>query len=107
LFGFAKFGGKTERYHRSLKERVLLVVHSTPWDKGGGLGAFVAYYDSQRYHEALGNVTPDDVCFGGREAILEARRRLKAEMLARRKAVNLGTKPKVSTNSSTQVCQMF
>jgi len=50
---------------------------------------------------------PDDVYFGRREVILEARRKLKVETLARRKAVNLETKPKVSTNSSTQVCQMF
>ena len=71
------------------------------------VGACAAYDNSQRYHEALGNVTPDDVYFCRREAILEARRKLKAAALARRKAVNLATKPKVSTNSSTQLCQMF
>ena len=69
--------------------------------------AFFAYCSLQRYHEALGNVTPDDVYYGRRETILEARRKLKAETLTRRKAINLGVKPKVSTNSSTQVCQMF
>ncbi len=33
-----------------MKERVLLVVHTTPWDLAEDLGAFVAYYNSQRYH---------------------------------------------------------
>ena len=72
--------GKIERYHRSLKERVPLVVHTTPWDLAEDLGAFVAYYNSQRYHEALGNVTPDGVYL---EAILEARRKLKAVTFSR------------------------
>jgi hypothetical protein len=35
-------------------------------------------------------VTPDDVYFGSKERILKARRKLKAETLARRKAINLG-----------------
>jgi len=71
-----------------------------------GVGAFSAYDNPQQYHEVLGNVTPDDVYYGRREVILEARRKLKAETLARRKAVNLATKLKFSTNSSTQLCQM-
>ena len=35
--------GKIERYQRSLKERVLLVVHTTPWEPAEDVGAFVAY----------------------------------------------------------------
>jgi len=59
------------------------------------------------HQEVLGNVIPDDVYYCGKEAILEARWKRKAETLARRKAVNLATKPNVSLNSSTQMYQMF
>lgn len=82
--------GKIERYHRSLKERVLLVAHTTPWDLSEDIAAFIAYYNAERYHEALGNVTPDDVYFGRRGEILKKREQLKAETMARRRAINLG-----------------
>ncbi len=56
--------------------------------------AIVPYYNSVRYHEVLGNVTPDDVSFGRREAILKARRKLKHKTLAKRRVINLGLKSK-------------
>jgi len=82
--------GKIERYHRSMKERVLLVVHGAPWELSEDIRDFVLYYNSKRYHEALGNVTPDNVYSGKREEILEKRRKLKQQTLAKRKAINLG-----------------
>ena len=90
-----------------MKKRVLLVVHTTPWELADEIAAFVAYYNSKRYHEALGNVTPDDVDYGRRERILEARRKLKAQTLARRKAANLGTNPNLYPNLNPPVCQIF
>lgn len=73
-----------------MKERELLVVQDAPRESAEDVRVFVFYYNSQRYHEALGNVTPDDVYFGKREEILKERRKLKKQTLARRKTINLG-----------------
>ena len=57
------------------------MVWKSPDERRAEIANFVDYYNSKRYHEALGNITPDDVFFGRREAILENRKVLQQKIL--------------------------
>jgi len=92
--------GKIERYHRSCKEKVNLNVHETPMELEREIAAFIRWYNSERYHEALGNVAPDDVYFGRAEAIFEKRKVLKQKSLARRRASNVNSQENPSKSVS-------
>jgi transposase InsO family protein len=77
--------GKIERCQRTIKEYVTLIIHLSPAELRAAIGRFVHYYNSQRYHEALKNVTPDDVYFGRREGILQRRKELQIRALIARR----------------------
>ena len=78
--------GKIERYHRSMKNILLLEHYYSPSDLEHYIGVFVDYYNNDRYHEALNNVTPADVYYGRDQEILTRREQIKKKtMLLRRK----------------------
>jgi transposase InsO family protein len=62
--------GKIERWHQTLKNRILLENYYLPGDLEAQNEAFVADYNHLRYHEAIGNLTPADVYFGRGQTIL-------------------------------------
>jgi transposase InsO family protein len=78
--------GKIERYHRSMKNLILLEHYYSPSELEDQIRIFVDYYNNHRYHEALKNVTPADVYYGRDLKILERREQIKQKtMLLRRK----------------------
>ena len=78
--------GKIERYHRSMKNILLLEHYYSPSDLEHYIGVFVDYYNNDRYHEALNNVTPADVYYDRDQEILTRREQIKKKtMLLRRK----------------------
>jgi putative transposase len=83
--------GKIERYHRSIKNVICLEHHYFPWHLEQAIAAFIEHYNHQRYHEALGNLTPADVFFGRAAQILDARAAVKRRTLAQRRTKHLLT----------------
>jgi len=48
---------KIERYHRSMKNQILLEKYYLPGQLELRLAGFVDYYNLRRYHESLNNLT--------------------------------------------------
>lgn len=77
--------GKIERWHRSMKNVVKLQNYYSPAELEQAIAEWVAYYNNERYHESLNNVTPADVYFGREKEIIEKRNELKEQTLALRR----------------------
>ena len=77
--------GKIERWHQTMKNRVLLEHYFLPGDLKRQINDFVDYYNNRRYHESLGNVTPADVYFGRDQQILQEREEIKRKTMLKRR----------------------
>lgn len=53
--------GKIESYHLTMKNIVNLQNYYLPKDLEREIAVLVEYYNHQRYHESLDNLTPADV----------------------------------------------
>ena len=77
--------GKIERWHQTLKNRILLENYFFPGDLEQQIEAFVTHYNHHRYHESLSNLTPADVYFGRGATILLERERIKRNTINQRR----------------------
>jgi transposase InsO family protein len=83
--------GKIERWHQTLKNRILLENYYLPGALEEAIAAFVEHYNHRRYHESLGNLTPADVYFGRAETILSQRKEIKAKTIETRRLLHRQT----------------
>ena len=79
--------GKVERLNRKIKERVCLVVYGSPSELQAALDRFREEYN-RTPHEALKNVSPNDVYAGRQEEVLRRRAAKKRLTMLRRRKRN-------------------
>ena len=80
--------GKIERWHQTLKNRILLENYYLPGDLRLQIDAFVDHYNHRRYHESLQNLTPANVYFGRGQTILKQRERIKQKTIENRRLLH-------------------
>ncbi len=95
--------GKIERYHRSMKNQILLENYYLPGQLEQRLAEFVDSYNLRRYHESLNNLTPGDVYFGRGQTILTRRENIKLKTIELRRRLHHAP----AATASTQMDQIL
>ena len=80
--------GKIERWHLTMKNRILLENYYLEGELEAAINAFVEHYNHRRNHESLGNLTPADVYFGRGPAILTEREKIKVQTIQNRRLIH-------------------
>jgi transposase InsO family protein len=77
-----------ERWHQTVKTRVLLENYYLPGALEQAIGDFIDHDNHHRYHESLGNLTPADVYRGRAENILQRRKEIKRKTIENRRLLH-------------------
>lgn len=80
--------GKIERWHQTLKNRILLENYFLPGDLEKQIAAFIDNYNYNRYHESLKNLTLLMFTSDVSKQILEQRERIKQKTIEQRRLQN-------------------
>jgi putative transposase len=81
--------GKIERWHLSLKSKILLDNYYLLGDLQRAIADFVDHYNHRRYHESLDNLTPADIYSGPGQRIIDMRKEIKRRTIDRRRQLHL------------------
>jgi transposase InsO family protein len=92
--------GKIERYHRSMKNRILLENYYLPGQLEHSVEEFVEYYTNSRCHESPDNLMPADVYFGRGQAILDRREKIKRKPSNKDACISRQSQPEPSNQMS-------
>ena len=91
--------GKIERYHRTMKNIILLQKYIFPWELEAEIEKFIEYYNNERYHESINNLIPSDVFNGREREIITRRDKIKKRTLALRRKINLRNNQQKHSNN--------
>ena len=80
--------GKIERYHRSMKNLILLDNYYAPAELAERIREWVDYYNHQRYHEAIDNMVPADKYYGRDRGILKKREKVRKKTMKMRRELS-------------------
>ncbi len=83
-----------ERYHRTMKNIVKLKNYWFPEELEREIGQFVHWYNNERVHESLSNITPRDMYHGKQREILIRREKIKQKTVKEREQPNLKSRRK-------------
>jgi hypothetical protein len=76
-----------------MKNIVKLLNYNLPRELEKEVGLFIEYYNHERVHESLDNMTPADVYCGRDRQIQQLRDMVKQQTLEQRRRKNLGLMP--------------
>jgi len=82
--------GKIERWHQTMKNRILLENYFLSGQLEAAVAALVDHYNHHRSHKSLGNLTPADVYFGRGQPILAERLKIKKLTIRNRRLSHHG-----------------
>ena len=86
-----------------MKNVIKLDNYYSPEELEKNLAEFIEYYNNERYHESLDNLTPADVYFGRDYQILNQRKEIKYRTIKQRRIRFMNRKLKISQEHNKEI----